>query len=208
MRRLRACRYSQSPVRSPPFRLEQLGGKDAEHLIKWFVIHRMPRSIRYAARCLGASDINDIVQDVYVRILDGKLPPTNLALSTVVCNATRWMLLRVGCKARLNEHKAKLEPREALPRDLVECRDDIMKCLTNRELRDRVRRLLVTLPHRQRLVIELRYGLGDGAEYSLSQIGAVLSLSRERVRQVEATALRKLQHPCRSKWLLQFQKDR
>jgi RNA polymerase sigma factor, sigma-70 family len=57
--------------------------------------------------------------------------------------------------------------------------------------------LLLDLTQRERSVISMRYGLEDGHAYSLSEIGRILKLSRERVRQIEAKALQKLRQPKR-----------
>jgi RNA polymerase primary sigma factor len=54
------------------------------------------------------------------------------------------------------------------------------------------------LSAREREIISMRYGLGDGFTYSLLEVGKKFGITHERVRQIEAHALRKLQHPCRS----------
>jgi RNA polymerase primary sigma factor len=64
--------------------------------------------------------------------------------------------------------------------------------------------LLKTLSQRDRTVLKLRFGLIDGQEHSLEEIGALYSVSRERVRQWETEALRKLRHPRRSSRLERF----
>lgn len=67
----------------------------------------------------------------------------------------------------------------------------------NEALRQDIQRLLTHLSYREREVIQLRYGFKDGIAYSLSDIGQILDLSRERVRQIEVRALQKLRHPRR-----------
>ena len=74
----------------------------------------------------------------------------------------------------------------------------VLLCLSEKAAIDQV---LSTLSPREKLVIQLRYGLTDGTEYSLAQIGPKLGVSRERVRQIEVQALRKLRHPTRVKYL-------
>jgi RNA polymerase primary sigma factor len=64
--------------------------------------------------------------------------------------------------------------------------------------------VLKTLTSREREIIKLRYGLGDGSTYTLAEIGRIFKVSRERVRQIEAKAVRKLQHPDRSRQLEGF----
>jgi len=71
-------------------------------------------------------------------------------------------------------------------------------------LRDKIEKLLKTLTYREREIIRLRYGLGDGYTYTLEEVGRIFKVTRERVRQIEAKAVRKLQHPVRSKQLEGF----
>ena len=71
-------------------------------------------------------------------------------------------------------------------------------------LRDKIENLLKTLTFREREIIRLRYGLGDGYTYTLEEVGRIFRVTRERVRQIEAKAVRKLQHPVRSKQLEGF----
>ena len=59
-------------------------------------------------------------------------------------------------------------------------------------------------PVREREIIKLRYGLGDGYTYTLEEVGRIFKVTRERVRQIEAKAVRKLQHPVRSRQLEGF----
>ena len=74
----------------------------------------------------------------------------------------------------------------------------------HRLLADRIRDALLTLTPRERRVIERRFGLGDDQDESLSAIGREIGVTRERIRQIESTALRKLRHPSRAKRLRGF----
>ncbi len=65
-------------------------------------------------------------------------------------------------------------------------------------LREQLRNALAALSERERQVIELRFGLVDGKMYTLEEIGKMFNVTRERIRQIEARALRKLRHPSRS----------
>ena len=71
-------------------------------------------------------------------------------------------------------------------------------------LREKIEGLLKTLTYREREIIRLRYGLGDGYTYTLEEVGRIFKVTRERVRQIEAKAVRKLQHPVRNKQLEGF----
>ncbi|MEX1041100.1 MAG: sigma-70 family RNA polymerase sigma factor [Pirellulaceae bacterium] len=75
---------------------------------------------------------------------------------------------------------------------------------SNEILRDKISGLLKTLTYREREIIKLRYGLEDGYTYTLEEVGRIFKVTRERVRQIEAKAVRKLQHPVRSQQLTGF----
>lgn len=75
---------------------------------------------------------------------------------------------------------------------------------TQEMLKDKIDLVLKTLTYREREIIKLRYGLGDGYTYTLEEVGRIFKVTRERVRQIEAKAVRKLQHPVRSRQLEGF----
>jgi len=75
---------------------------------------------------------------------------------------------------------------------------------THEMLKDKLGRVLETLTYREREIIKLRYGLGDGYTYTLEEVGRIFRVTRERVRQIEAKAVRKLQHPIRARRLVGF----
>jgi len=71
-------------------------------------------------------------------------------------------------------------------------------------LRDKINDVLNSLSYREREIIKLRYGIDDGYTYTLEEVGRRFKVTRERVRQIEAKAVRKLQHPVRSRRLEAF----
>ncbi len=75
---------------------------------------------------------------------------------------------------------------------------------TQEMLKERIEDVLNTLTYREREIIKLRYGIGDGYTYTLEEVGRIFKVTRERVRQVEAKAIRKLQHPVRARKLEGF----
>ncbi len=75
---------------------------------------------------------------------------------------------------------------------------------THEMLKDKLEKVLETLTFREREIIKLRYGIGDGYTYTLEEVGRIFKVTRERVRQIEAKAVRKLQHPVRSRMLEGF----
>ena len=75
---------------------------------------------------------------------------------------------------------------------------------TNQMLKEKIESVLHTLSFREREIIKLRYGIGTGYTYTLEEVGRIFKVTRERVRQIEAKAVKKLQHPIRSRKLQGF----
>ncbi len=74
-------------------------------------------------------------------------------------------------------------------------------------LKEEIKDVLKTLQKREQEVLELRFGLIDGTSYTLEEVGKRFNVTRERIRQIEAKALRKLRHPSRAKKLKDFMND-
>ena len=71
-------------------------------------------------------------------------------------------------------------------------------------LKQQIQDAMQTLNYREREILKLRYGLADGYAYTLEEVGKIFQVTRERVRQIESKAVKKLQHPHRSKSLVSF----
>ncbi|NQV04308.1 MAG: sigma-70 family RNA polymerase sigma factor, partial [Candidatus Omnitrophica bacterium] len=71
-------------------------------------------------------------------------------------------------------------------------------------LKEEMDKILNTLTEREKRVLRLRFGIGDGYPRTLEEVGSIFNVTRERVRQIEAKALRKLRHPIRSRRLKNF----
>jgi RNA polymerase primary sigma factor len=69
----------------------------------------------------------------------------------------------------------------------------------NLNLKEQMASMLRTLTPREERIIKMRFGLDDGSEHTLGEVGQDFALTRERIRQIEAEALRKLRHPSRSR---------
>lgn len=88
---------------------------------------------------------------------------------------------------------------------LEDHRDDDPLMETNREaLKTQIDLAMETLNYREREILRLRYGLADGYTYTLEEVGKIFQVTRERVRQIESKAVRKLQQPYRAKALVSF----
>ncbi len=87
------------------------------------------------------------------------------------------------------EDEEALEPMDAAAREM---------------LREQVQSALGALSERERQVLELRFGLLDGKDHTLEEVSRYFNVTRERIRQIEAKALRKLRHPTRSRYLKEY----
>ena len=90
--------------------------------------------------------------------------------------------------------------------DFIEDRNVVSpaEAVINLNLKDQTESVLKTLTPREEKVIKMRFGVGDGSEHTLEEVGQSFAVTRERIRQIEAKALRKLRHPSRSRRLQAF----
>ncbi|MCK4976689.1 MAG: sigma-70 family RNA polymerase sigma factor, partial [Anaerolineales bacterium] len=90
--------------------------------------------------------------------------------------------------------------------DFIEDEDALepMDAAAREMLRESVKNALAVLSDRERQVLELRFGLADGTDHTLEEVGQYFSVTRERIRQIESKALRKLRHPTRSRHLRDY----
>ena len=94
--------------------------------------------------------------------------------------------------------------------DFIEDRQVISpsEAVINLNLKEQTESVLKTLTPREERVIKMRFGVGDGSEHTLEEVGQNFAVTRERIRQIEAKALRKLRHPSRSRKLRAFLEGR
>src|SRR5476651_590161 len=95
---------------------------------------------------------------------------------------------------------------DAYIKDFIESENDFSPSDTvaNNDLKERVHEVLKTLTPREEKVLKMRFGIDVASEHTLEEVGKDFSVTRERIRQIEVKALRKLRHPSRSKKLLTF----
>jgi RNA polymerase primary sigma factor len=82
------------------------------------------------------------------------------------------------------------------------------EAVINLNLKEQTDNVLKTLTPREERVIKMRFGVGEGSEHTLEEVGQSFAVTRERIRQIEAKALRKLRHPSRSRRLKPFMDGR
>ncbi len=94
--------------------------------------------------------------------------------------------------------------------DFIEDRQVVSpaEAVINLNLKEQTEAVLKTLTPREEKVIKMRFGVGDGSEHTLEEVGQNFAVTRERIRQIEAKALRKLRHPSRSRKLKAFLEGR
>ena len=90
--------------------------------------------------------------------------------------------------------------------DFIEDKNEVSpaEAVINLNLKEQTENVLRTLTPREEKVIKMRFGVGDGSEHTLEEVGQNFAVTRERIRQIEAKALRKLRHPSRSRRLRAF----
>jgi len=90
--------------------------------------------------------------------------------------------------------------------DFIEDEDALepLDAASREMLREQVQSALTALSDRERQVLELRFGLLDGKDHTLEEVSRYFEVTRERIRQIEAKALRKLRHPTRSRHLRDY----
>jgi len=95
---------------------------------------------------------------------------------------------------------------DAFIKDFIENENELSPAdaVVNNDLKERVRKALKTLAPREEKVIKMRFGIDVASEHTLEEVGKDFGVTRERVRQIEVKALRKLRHPSRSKELMPF----
>lgn len=144
-------------------------------------------------------------------IADFAASDTSLSISTYIYRSLEWEMCRIRKSHRgliyvpaFNQKTEAIRERAKASLRIVhfhgkegKCNDSALlhyddhNALLSKVIRSKVvRRLLRALTYRQRIVIQMRFGFGDGEEYSYRQIGTVLGVTRERVRQIESKALR------------------
>ncbi len=157
--------------------------KDVLCFLQWYISATEDRK-RMAMVCGG---FNAVINETWIRLASRNKPWPPLKWTTIWCNQLKWTMTRLY-------HKSKRRPVPLL-REFVDCSYE--QEFPNLECQSEIAAVLKSLTFREREIIRLRYGLGDGFTYTLEEVGRILKMSRERVRQIEYNAMKKLQRPPR-----------
>lgn len=98
------------------------------------------------------------------------------------------------------------EEDDTMLKDFIEDRANLspLDTVIQEDLKTNINRILHTLSSKEEIVIRKRFGIGEDCPHTLEEVGQALDVTRERIRQIEVKAIRKLKHPSRSKWLRDF----
>lgn len=98
------------------------------------------------------------------------------------------------------------EEDDTMLKDFIEDKANLspLDAVINEDLKTHIDKVLQTLSPKEEMVIRKRFGIGDNSPHTLEEVGQEFEVTRERIRQIEVKAIRKLKHPSRSKWLREF----
>jgi len=167
-------------------------------IVKWWLCDNVFRR----SQCMRLGGVEDMVQEAWMRALESVTKPVDVRLTTIAVNAARWTIYSYqNRKITDREPDARLDDIDLNEFTSETSLDDE---IDNRLCNAAIMETLKTVTYRERIVLMMRYGLGDGSMYTLEEVGRVLKVSREWVRQVESKAIRKLQHHTRRESLVKF----
>ena len=180
-------------------------------------INRLLRIQRSLTQALGREPTSEEIalEAGLVDMRDGQIIARAQALGEPVPSDVRRRLARAAAKVgrvmRASEEPMSLESPvgsedSSLLGDFLEDKEALepMDAAAREMLREQVKNALAVLSDREREVLEMRFGLMDGKDHTLEEVGQYFNVTRERIRQIEAKALRKLRHPTRSRFLRDY----
>ncbi len=175
----------------------------------WWIRHHIGRSIMDQARTIripaGMGGIINQLMHVEKRLTQyfGRSPTSEEIADEMEMPVARVRHLMQMSQPPLSLHLPLTEDGDCQLGDTIEddSIQDPLQAATSSQLRDELGELVANLSDRQRTVLELRFGLVDGQPRTLEEIGQRLKITRERVRQIEACALKRMRHPVRTRCL-------
>jgi RNA polymerase primary sigma factor len=178
----------------------------------WWIRQAITRAISDQARTIRIpvhmiEQINKVVRETRIFLQETGREPTN----EEIAERLGWPVQRVKQVKNVAREPISLEVPVGSEED-SELGDFIpdsevespVNTTAHRMLSEQIRSVLNTLPAREQKVLRMRFGLDDGYSHTLEEVGYVFQVTRERIRQIEAKALRRLRHPSRSKKLKDY----
>jgi len=178
----------------------------------WWIRQAITRAISDQARTIRIpvhmiEQINKVVRETRLFLQETGREPTN----EEIAERLGWPVQRVKAVKNVAREPISLEVPVGSEED-SELGDFIpdtevespMNATAHRLLSEQIKTVLNTLPAREQKVLRMRFGLDDGYSHTLEEVGYVFQVTRERIRQIEAKALRRLRHPSRSKKLKDY----
>lgn len=179
----------------------------------WWIRQTITRSIADQGRTIRVPvHMVDRIRQLYrlMHELEQKLGrvPTNEELAVeldISANKVDWMMrvswLPLSLESPINDDEEESELGMFVEDTLT---PTPIQTAYNKMLRERIEAVLDTLPPREARILRLRFGLDNGHTYTLEEVGQKFGLTRERIRQIESKALRRLRHPRRSRQLKEY----
>lgn len=178
----------------------------------WWIRQAITRAIADQSRTIRVpvhmidtmSKIRNVTQDLVQELGREPSPEETATRAGLSLDDTR-MILRMSRQPLSLDQPVTEHDDSYFGEFLEDHRKDDPLAETNRAaLKDRLEEVIKTLNYREREILRMRFGLADGYAYTLEEVGRVFSVTRERVRQIESKAVKKLQQPFRSRTLASF----
>ncbi len=178
----------------------------------WWIRQAITRSIADQARTIRIpvhmiETINKVVrtQRFLIQELGREPTPEEISVRMDIPEEKVRKVLRIS-KEPISLETPIAEDEESNLGDFIEDKNTAtpVESIINRDLAEQTRKVLATLSPKEEKVLRLRFGIGEGSDHTLEEVGSDFAVTRERIRQIEAKALKKLLHPSRSKKLKCF----
>ncbi len=178
----------------------------------WWIRQAITRAISDQARTIRVpvhmiEQINKVVRESRLFLQEAGREPTN----EEIAERLGWQVQRVKQVKNVAREPISLEvpvgsEEDSELGDFIEDKEveSPVNATAHNLLAEQIRSVLNTLPAREQKVLRMRFGLDDGYSHTLEEVGYVFQVTRERIRQIEAKALRRLRHPSRSKKLRDY----
>jgi RNA polymerase primary sigma factor len=178
----------------------------------WWIRQAITRAISDQARTIRVpvhmiEQINKVMRETRLFLQETGREPQN----DEVAERLGWTPVKIKGIKNVSREPISLETpvgedEDSLLGDFIEDKevDTPTNMTANRMLKEQIDQVLITLPAREQKVLRMRFGLDDGYSHTLEEVGYIFKVTRERIRQIEAKALRRLRHPSRARKLKDY----